>query len=88
MAMSESPTLLSLTAVFEPVDDGWVQAHILELPGVITVAPSREEAKELLVDALREFVLAEADVRRAGLNTTQSEIAVTATTEPLTLSVA
>ncbi|HEX8856552.1 MAG TPA: hypothetical protein VF752_13230 [Thermoleophilaceae bacterium] len=48
---------LSLTAVFEPVEDGWIQARIEELPEVITAAPSKEEAKELLLDALREYLL-------------------------------
>lgn len=47
-----------LTAVFQVVEDGWVQARIRELPGVITVAPTREEAEELLVDALREYMMA------------------------------
>ena len=46
-----------LTAVFEPVEDGWVHAHIAELPGVITAAASLEEAKRLLPDALREYLL-------------------------------
>jgi predicted RNase H-like HicB family nuclease len=48
---------LSVTAIYEPVDNGWVQARIEELPGVITAAPSLDEAKELLVDALREYLL-------------------------------
>jgi predicted RNase H-like HicB family nuclease len=47
---------LTWTAVFEPVEDGWVQARIEELPGVITAAPSADEAKELLLDALREYL--------------------------------
>lgn len=49
---------LSLTAVFEEVEQGWTQARIAELPGVITAAPTLDEAKELLVDALREYLLA------------------------------
>jgi predicted RNase H-like HicB family nuclease len=48
---------ISLTAVYEPVEGGWTQARIKELPGVITAAPSLEEAKELLTDALREYLL-------------------------------
>jgi predicted RNase H-like HicB family nuclease len=50
-------TDLTWTAVFETVDEGWVQAHVAELPGVITTAPSLAEAKALLVDALREYLL-------------------------------
>lgn len=49
---------LSLTAVYEPVEEGWIQASIEELPGVITAAPSLEEAKEMLLDALHEYLLA------------------------------
>ena len=48
---------ISLTAVYEPVDGGWTQARIEELPAVITAAPTLEEAKELLVDALSEYLL-------------------------------
>lgn len=48
---------LTLTAIYEPVENGWTQARIRELPAVITAAPSREEAKELLLDALREYLL-------------------------------
>ncbi len=57
---------LALTAVYEPVEGGWTQAHLEELPGVITAAPSRAEAKEMLADALREYLasLAE-DAERA-----------------------
>jgi predicted RNase H-like HicB family nuclease len=64
---------LSLTAVYEPVEDGWVQATIEELPGVVTAGASLEEARELLVDALREYLLAlgegrppSAEVREGG----------------------
>jgi predicted RNase H-like HicB family nuclease len=52
MAVSE----LSYTAVYEQVENGWTQARIVEVPGVITVGPSREEARELLRDALREYL--------------------------------
>ena len=36
---------VALTAVYEPVEDGWTQARLEELPGAITAAPSPEEAK-------------------------------------------
>jgi predicted RNase H-like HicB family nuclease len=49
---------VTFTAVFEPVENGWTQARIAELPGVITAAPSVDQAKEQLVDALREYLLA------------------------------
>lgn len=50
-------TDLTWTAVFETVEDGWVQARVAELPGVITAAPTLSEAKDLLLDAVREYLL-------------------------------
>jgi predicted RNase H-like HicB family nuclease len=49
---------LSFTAVFEPVEDGWIEGRILEFPAVITAASSMEEARELLTDALAEYLAA------------------------------
>jgi predicted RNase H-like HicB family nuclease len=48
---------LKLTAIYEPVEDGWIQGKIAELPAVITAAPSFEEAKEMLWDALAEYLV-------------------------------
>ena len=45
-------------AVYEQVEDGWTQARIEQLPAVVTAAPTASEAKELLVDALYEYLLA------------------------------
>jgi predicted RNase H-like HicB family nuclease len=42
--------------VFDTVESGWVQARIAELPGVITVAPTIDEAKADLIDALHEYL--------------------------------
>jgi predicted RNase H-like HicB family nuclease len=47
---------LQLTAVFEVVEGDWVQARIRELPEVITAAPTRTEAEDLLRDALLEYL--------------------------------
>jgi predicted RNase H-like HicB family nuclease len=54
---SDMASRVSFTAIYEPVENGWVQARIRELPGVITAAPSLKEAKELIADALREYLL-------------------------------
>jgi hypothetical protein len=54
-------TRLSFTAVYEQVEHGWTQARIEELPAVITAAPTYEQAKEQLVDALREYLLSLGD---------------------------
>jgi hypothetical protein len=52
---------LELSIVYEAVDNGWTQARIAEYPAVITAAPTREGAKELVLDALREYLLSLAD---------------------------
>jgi hypothetical protein len=52
---------LELSIVYEPVENGWTQARIAEYPAVITAAPTREGAKELVLDALREYLLSLAD---------------------------
>ena len=59
-----------LTAVYEPVEQGWVQARLAELPAVITAAPTLDAARELLADALREYLLsfAESPSTAAGQN--------------------
>ena len=61
---------IALTAVYEPVEQGWVQARLAELPAVITAAPTLDAARELLADALREYLLslAESPSTAAGQN--------------------
>lgn len=49
--------LEQLSIVYEPVENGWTQARIAEYPPVITAAPTREGAKEMVLDALREYLL-------------------------------
>ncbi|MGH8777103.1 MAG: type II toxin-antitoxin system HicB family antitoxin [Jiangellaceae bacterium] len=53
--------IVSFTALYEPVEDGWCQGRLVEIPGVVTAAPTREEAEVLLVDALREYLLSFAE---------------------------
>jgi len=52
---------LQLSIVYEPVEGGWTQARIAEYPAVISAARTREAAKELVLDALREYLLSLAD---------------------------
>jgi predicted RNase H-like HicB family nuclease len=58
-AVSTPPQLpsIELTIAYEPVEDGWVQARIVELPAVITAGRTREDAKALVLDALREYLM-------------------------------
>ncbi len=49
---------VNLHVAFEPDEQGWVRATIEELPGVITCAPTIDEARELVPDALEEWLTA------------------------------
>ena len=52
-----SPQQISLSIVYEPVEDGWVQARIEGIPEVITAGRDKDEARTLVLDALREYLL-------------------------------
>lgn len=71
---------MELHVVFEPDAEGWMRATIEELPGVITCAPTLEEARELIRDALAEWLAALTTTERAAIGSD-------ATRETLTLSV-
>ena len=47
---------LTLTAIYETVEDDWVQARVQELPEVITAAPTRAEAEDSLKDAVLQYL--------------------------------
>lgn len=49
---------VNLHVAFEPDEQGWVRATIEELPSVITCAPTIDEARELVRDALEEWLTA------------------------------
>ncbi len=51
-----SPQPISLSIVYEPVEDGWVQARIEGIPEVITAGRDKDEARTLVLDALREYL--------------------------------
>jgi hypothetical protein len=57
MANLSPPSSISLSIVFETVEGGWVQARIEGIPEVITAGPSKEDARALVLDALREYLL-------------------------------
>ncbi len=72
---------MELHVVFESDEEGWVRATIEELPGVITCAPTLAEARELVRDALSEWL--------ASLTSNEhASVAANATRETLTLSLA
>lgn len=72
---------MELHVVYEPDENNWVRATIEELPHVITCAPTQAEARELIRDALAEWL--------AALTTSErGAIPADARRETLTLSVA
>jgi predicted RNase H-like HicB family nuclease len=51
-----TPRPISVSIVYEPVESGWVQARIEGIPQVITAGRTKDEARELVIDALREYL--------------------------------
>lgn len=49
-------TSMSFTVVLTDVEGGWTQAQLRELPGVITCAPTPEQARDAVVEALRDYL--------------------------------
>jgi predicted RNase H-like HicB family nuclease len=49
--------VLQLTVIYEQGEDGWVLARIREIPAAISQGRTRDEARENVLDALRELVL-------------------------------
>ena len=54
----ETSPLISISIVYEPVESGWVQARIEGIPEVITAGRTKDEARTLVLDGLREYLLA------------------------------
>ena len=48
---------LHLTISYEPIPEGGYLARVREVPGALSEGGSREEAREMVLDALRELVL-------------------------------
>ncbi len=46
----------SWTVVYEWSEDGWWVAEIAEVPGAISQGKTKEEAKENVLDALKELL--------------------------------
>jgi predicted RNase H-like HicB family nuclease len=49
---------LSFTISLEPVEEGWFMARVEEFPEVVTAGPTRDEARLMALDALREYLAA------------------------------
>jgi predicted RNase H-like HicB family nuclease len=66
-----TPPPISFSIVYEPVERGWVQARIEGIPEVITAGRSRDEARELVLDALREYL---ASIRADGVAVDREQV--------------
>jgi len=45
---------LRMTIAFEePDEDGWIVAHVVEVPGAVSQGRTQQEARENVIDALR-----------------------------------
>jgi predicted RNase H-like HicB family nuclease len=49
---------VELHVIYEQEEGGWIRATIEELPGVITAAPTIDEARGMIRDALAEWLAA------------------------------
>lgn len=81
----ENDTPLSLTIVYEPGDDGWITVSIPEVPGVLSQGRTRNEAREMILSALNDWLRFYVDDQSADR---LREIAPDADTEPVRLSFA
>jgi hypothetical protein len=55
---------LVLTPLYEQDENGWMNASIREIPGVLTCTPPELDIHEWLADALREYCLSLQDEGR------------------------
>lgn len=78
-------TALNLTIVYESGDDGWITVSIPEVPGVLSQGRTREEAREMILSALNDWLRFYVDDQSADR---LGEIAPDADTEPVHLSFA
>jgi predicted RNase H-like HicB family nuclease len=57
-----------LTIIYEKGDQGWWVASIPEVPGAISQGKTIAEAKEMVLDALKELSLARMESAKKGLS--------------------
>ena len=68
---------IAFTAVYDSVEGGLIQARLVEIPGVITVASTIEEATTSLVDAFAEYLRSFADEAVPRLAGTRVNVSIT-----------
>jgi len=66
--------------IFEPGDNGWWIARAVEIPGGISQGRTIEEARENVIDAVRELILARRQLMESELidqpNAVREQLAV------------
>lgn len=67
------PEDLALTIHYEETDDGWVAAQLNEVPAAVSFGRTRPEAREAVLDALRELALSYLDVKPGGTVSGENE---------------
>jgi predicted RNase H-like HicB family nuclease len=55
---------LSFTIDLEPAEDGWFMARVKEFPEVVTAGRTKQDARLMALDALREYLAAESESPR------------------------
>jgi predicted RNase H-like HicB family nuclease len=68
-----------LTAIYERTDDGWWVVSVPEIPGAHSQGRTREEAREMIQDAVRLLL----EVRREDAEREASEAGKEVISEPL-----
>ena len=68
-----------LTAIYEHTDDGWWVVSVPEIPGAHSQGRTREEAREMIQDAVRLLL----EVRREDAEREASEAGKVVICEPL-----
>jgi predicted RNase H-like HicB family nuclease len=76
---------VNLTIVYEPGEDGWVVVSIPEIPGVFSQGRTREEAREMALSALNDWLRFYVEDQTGNA---PCEVPADADTEPVHLSFA
>ena len=58
----------------ESDEDGWIVARVVEVPGAVSQARTREEARENVIDALRLLLSPDHDAMAAATETEKLEL--------------
>jgi predicted RNase H-like HicB family nuclease len=72
--MTSSSDQLRLTVVYERAEHGWTTASIPAVPGTISTGRNRREARDNVLDALREMLASPVEVPAGA---TREDVSVT-----------